>query len=380
MKFFKKYILLLFLIENLLAQTFIANLPTWVFYSMTIIGGLLLFSKEVWSKTSVRECLPLYLLSIIYILYQFTVGVDTLSTRSMLYLAAKVTTFAIIVVSVTSNWRFYAQTLPIYFSFVIVIVLLFGMGRGVDLESGERMTLGFGNSNSTSSLSAICLAGVLFFWKRKYALIYISIAAISLFALLAGGGRNAILILAIMLIVWTRLSVKRVIPAIIVGIVAIAALNFLPVNLAGVNRVKDTIEGNLGASREDEREAAKIMIAEKPLTGWGFEARNVGRAESISEMGAHSGYLDTIKFMGYPFAIVWFAILLFSVLPLLKYIRREEPLLRYHLAIVVSHIAAAFFESLYVGVHEFSTNIIFYSLAVLTTYHYREKLNLMQSL
>ena len=378
MKTLKKYLLLCFLIENLLAQSFFASLPTWVFYLMLFLGVLMLFSKEFLSRRSFKECWPLYLLLMVYVLYQFTAGIGTLNTRSLLYLMAKVTTFAIITVSVVSNLDYYVQRLPILFAFIVFIVLLFGMGRGVDLDSGDRMNLGFGNSNSTSSLSVICIAGVLFFWNRKYSFIYMIMLAIALFAMLAGGGRNAILTLVIMTLVWTGFSLKKSIIAALLLALSIGALTVLPVNLAGVNRMKDTIEGKAGSNRDIEREATKIMIDEKPLTGWGFEAKNSGRAADISELGSHSGYLETIKCMGWPFSILWFFILLLSILPLLKYLKGRNMVLRYHLAIVLSHLAAAFFEGLFVGVHEFSTNIVFYSLAVLTTYRYREKHHLIQ--
>jgi len=370
MKLLKKYILFAFLIENLLMQTYIIRLGEWPFYIMCGIGLALLFSKEFWSRDAFRKCKPLYLLALVYIVYQFTLGFDTLSARSLTYLLAKVTTFVIVIMSVVTNWQFYARKMPMYVTYIVFAVLLYGIITGNDLNSGERLKLGFGNENSTSSIAAICLAGVLFFWNKKHKWIYAIIALVSAYAVLAGGSRNGMFSLAIIMLVWTGLSVKKIVYAGIVLFVMWGAINVLHVNLAGVDRMKDTVEGREGTNRDAEREAAYIMISEKPWTGWGFKSENVGRAASVTEIGAHSGYLEMIKDIGYPFAILWFAILFFSVLPLLKYIKSTDIALRYHIAIVVSHIAAAFFESLYVGVHELSTNIIFYSLAVLTTYQY----------
>jgi len=370
MKFLKKYILFAFLIENLFMQTYVVQLGMWPFYITCGIGLVLMFSKEFWSKDTYLKCKPMYLLALIYILYQFTIGVDTITPRSLLYLLAKVTTFVIVVVSVVTDWQFYARKVPVYFMFVVFAVLLYGIITGNGLNSGERLKLGFGNVNSTSSIAAICFASAVFFWKKKHAWIYAIVAVVSLFAVFAGGSRNGMFSLAIIMLVWTGLSVKKVVYAGIVLFMMWGVINVLHVNLAGVGRIKDTIEGIEGTNRDTEREAAYMMINEKPWTGWGFEAENIGGAEEVSAMGAHSGYLDTIKYLGYPTALLWFAVLFISVVPLLKYIKSGDMALRYHLAIVVSHIAAAFFESLYVGVHELSTNIIFFSLSVLTTYRY----------
>ena len=144
-------------------------------------------------------------------------------------------------------------------------------------------------------------------------------------------------------------------------------------NLAGVERLESTISGEVGTNRDIERLATQMMIDEKPYTGWGFGAKNVGAAADLSELGSHNGYLETIKFMGYPFSILYFVILFGSVIPMLSYYRCKDMTIRYHLANVLSHFVCALYEGVFVGVHEFSTNIIFYSLAVLTAYSYYQK-------
>jgi O-antigen ligase len=145
------------------------------------------------------------------------------------------------------------------------------------------------------------------------------------------------------------------------------------IELAGVNRITDTIEGSMGSNREVERAATVMMIEEKPLTGWGFEAPNVGRAAILSEVGSHNGYLETIKFMGYPLGGIFILFLFLSVLTFLPLYKSPDMAVRYHVAIVFSHLVSAVYEGLFVGVHEFSTNIIFYSLAILAVYHYKMK-------
>lgn len=370
MKTLKKYILLIFLIENLLAQSPVGGSLQWLFYIMLVAGAYLMITGGLFKPETFRKCRPLYLLGAVYIAYQFTLGFNTISTSTLIYLIAKVTTFVIIVVSVVDDWDFYARKVPFYFSIVVFFVLLFGLNNADTLNTTDRLELGFGNTNSTSSLSAFCVATVLFFWNRKHAILYTIIALVALYSMLAGGGRNAILMLTIMLLIWTGLSVKRVFLAASLICLLMLTINVFSLNLAGVERLEATISGDAGTNRDIERLATQMMIDARPYTGWGFGATNVGAAADLSELGSHNGYLETIKFMGYPFAVLYFLILFCSVIPMLSYYRSRDMAIRYHLAIVLSHFAGALFEGLYVGVHEFSTNVIFYSLAVLTTYRY----------
>lgn len=373
MKFIKKYILLIFLIENLLVQSPIFGMSMLPFYIMMVLGALLIFSKELWSHNTYRECKPLYLLALVYIVYQFTLGFNTLSMQTLVYLMAKISTFIIITVSIANNWDFYAKKAPIYLAMIVVVILVLGLNDATDSTITDRQTLGFGNANTTSSLSTFCLTGVLFLWNRKHRIVYFFIAILAIYSMLAGGSRNAILMLGVSMLVWTGTSVRRMIPAAMALLLVWGTINIFQLDLAGVERLKGTIEGSIGTNRDLEREATLMMIEEKPWTGWGFEAENQGRAATISEMGSHNGYLDTIKFIGYPFALLFFVILFICTFSLLKYAKSKDMVLRYHLAIVLSHMVGAMYEGLFVGVHEFSTNMIFYSLAILTTYDYRMK-------
>lgn len=367
----KKYILFVFLIENLLISTKF-SLGMAPFYVMLGIGLLLLMQPIIWKSETIRECAPLYKLGAVYILYQFTLGLSTLNVNTALYLITKVVTFTIIIVSVVLNWDFYAQKTPPILSVIIIIVLLSGAASTGDLNSGDRMRLGFGNENLMGSLASLCVAGVLYFWDKRKSVFYLLMLLGASYSLLASGSRNAILYLGILVIVWTGFNLRKLIPAIILLFLLWGTISVLPLHLSGVERFKDTVEGNLGSTRDIEREATLLMIKESPIKGWGFEAKNVGQAADLSELGSHNGYLDTIKFMGYPFGVLWFLVLIMSVLPLLKYARSDQPFLRYHVAIVLSTMATAFFEGWFTGVHQFNTNIMFYSLAVLSTYKVRQ--------
>ena len=371
MKFLKKHALLFLLIENLLVQLYPSQI---LFYAIIALGLLFIFDRTFWNKESFSKCAPLYIFSLIYLIFQFTVGISTLSNRTLLYLVAKTSTFAIIIVSVVSNWEYNAKHAPKILTYVIFVVLVYGIASGNGFVfSGDRQQFGFSNPNTTSALATFCLAGIIFFRSKKHEWRYIVMGGVILYALLASGGRNALIQFIIILLVWAFNSKKRrgisIGTALLLGII----ISVFSLNLAGVNRIKNTIKGEEGNNREDVVLATMVMISEKPVTGWGFFPGIQGKALEISDMGSHNGYLDTILFMGYPFAILWFSVMGITVLGLMKYLKRGDDVIKYHLAIVLSGLFAAFYESLLTGVHEISTNIIFYSLAVLTTCNYREK-------
>lgn len=372
MKTLKKYILLVFLLENTIVSSKFGGFQ-WPFYAMLAIGSLLLFSEELWKKQSFSECYPLYLWSGIYIVYQFTFGIETLSTHTLIYLVAKVITFVIITVSVVSDWEYNTYILPLFIAAAISAVLLSGISETSNLNSGDRLHLGFGNVNLTGSLGAICFAVVIFFWDKRHTWLFLFAGIIALYSVLASGSRNSLLYLAIMLLLWTRLSLKKIVTVAIILMGLLVVISYLPIQLAGIDHAKATIAGIEGSARDVEREATKIMISERPIEGWGYNAENTGYAAQISKLGSHNGYLDTIKFMGYPFAILWFLILVIAVFPLLKFIRNGDNALCFHLTIVLSTMATAFFEGWFTGVHQINTNIMFYSLAILTTYSSRSK-------
>lgn len=373
MKSIKKYLLLAFVIENVFVQTPYFSAFSFLFYVFLAIGMLFLFEGSLFRKDVFNSCKPLYLLGLVYVAYQFTAGFETISSRTLLYLVAKIATFIIIIVSVTSNWEFYAEKVPKFFSILVLIILLYNVATGNFGVVNERQTLGFTNTNTTSSMAAFAFAGFLFFWDSKRRIIYLLAMLLCIYALLAGGSRNGILIFAILFFMWRGASWNTIIIASVLLMFLSVVVGQLGIELAGVERLTGTLTGEVGTNRDSEREAAMVMICEKPWTGWGFEAQNVGQAAAISELGSHSGYLETIKFMGYPFSLLWFTMLYISTLSLLKLYRLKNMSLRYHLAIVLSSIISAFFEGLFVGVHELATNMMFISLAVLTTYNYRLK-------
>ena len=127
----------------------------------------------------------------------------------------------------------------------------------------------------------------------------------------------------------------------------------------------DTVEGSEGTNRGVEREACLMMISEKPLIGWGFEAQNQGKASLLSLLGSHNGYMETLKFMGIPMGGLWIAVYLWTVLRLYLKYRRYKLESDVYLAMLIAFTVNAYYEGLFVGVHEFATNLIFVAMAMI---------------
>ena len=371
----KEYLLFAFIIENVFAQTRLFPWMNNLFYVFLGLAVLLLLFGNVLTRDLWKSCKVFLLLSFVFIFYQFSIGINTLTVHTGLYLIAKIATFVIIVVSVEYNWELYARKTPLIFSYLVVFLLIYAFISGnAEIDSNGRQALGFTNSNTTSSMSVFAFAGFLFgykelgFWK-------LLLLMFCLFGILAGGSRKGVLLLFIILLLYRGVSFNVVPLVLMLGIFVFILLPEANIHLSGIDRVIATIEGKEGTHRELERMATQIMIDQKPLTGWGFDAKNVGLAAKLSGLGSHNGYMEMTKFMGYIFSILWFGVIGRFIIPLLKYIRSEDDNIRYHLSIVIALLVGALYEALFVGVHELTTNMFFISLAVLTIYHYRQSID-----
>lgn len=361
----KNYLLFFWLLENIAVQTSLFGaFSSYFFYTFLVFGAIFLIFGDIWKRDVIAIYWPLYALSFVYLLYEFTLGYNTINSRSLLYLAAKFTTFAIIINSVENNYYFYESKLFKGLACFMIFFILYSFmtGGGADASVG-RAKIGFTNTNTTSGMGAFILASVLFSYER-WNLKNIILAGIGLFAVLAGGSRAGILVSLI--IIFMRYGITPKMFLILITVVTTAAFIFPLIGLetVGVERFLDTINGVEGTNRDAEREACWMMIHERPWTGWGFEAQNQGAALAVSALGSHNGYFETLKFMGIPFGGLWIGIYLLSVfIIIVKYYRNgiERDIF---LALLVAFSVNAYFEGLFIGIHEFSTNIIFFCIAM----------------
>ncbi len=361
----KKYLLFAFILENIAVQTMMMGaFANAVFYILIPIGALFLFSKEIFSSVTMRTCWWAYALSVIYIVYEFFVGSEYVNSRTIFYMCGKITTFVIILVGIRKNYEFYAQKMFFPLAVFLTVFLVYGLltGQGMSTETG-RLTLGYTNENTTSWMGALAV-GCILFSKRKWDWKSLFIVCLGIFGVLAGASRAGMLFLAILVIVRYGLKMNIIIPLILGYIIAVFLLPAIGLNTIGLQRFQDTLKGVESSNRDVEREAAEMMISQKPYTGWGFEAQNVGDALAISELGSHNGYLETLKFMGYPMGGLWIFIVLYSCVQVLMGFWRRRIKFGLSEAYVISLLICAMYEDLFTGVHEFATNFFFISLAI----------------
>lgn len=361
----KKYLLYLFLLENVAAQTsLMGSFSAYFFYAFLVLGAIFMLQGNLWKHKTVSTYWPLYVMGTIYVLYEFTFGYNTISTQTLVYLIAKLTTFAIIIMSVDNNFEFYERKMLYKLSVFICLFVLYGMATGnIDGGDSGRILVGFGNANSTSGMGAFVL-GTMLFTTKKWNVKSLLITGIGLYAVLAGGSRAGIMVVAILMFIRYGFSVKFVLAVTMIVFTAIYILPTVGLETVGVERFLHTVDGTEGANRDSEREACWMMIYERPWTGWGFEAQNQGAALALSELGSHNGYLETLKFMGYPCGGAWISILVLSIVAIIKRYHKLGIARDMFIGLVLAFALNAYFEGLFVGVHEFATNMFFVCLAV----------------
>lgn len=113
-----------------------------------------------------------------------------------------------------------------------------------------------------------------------------------------------------------------------------------------------------------------LMINENPILGWGFKTGIQGSAAKISQMGSHNGYLDIIKAIGYPYAILLLGGVMTIFFRMKEVVKSKCPFVRFHLFVVISILLAALYESYIIGVNQIMTNLLFVSIAVLQYHSY----------
>lgn len=362
----KKYLLYFMLLENVAVQTSLLGSYSSMFFNLFLgLGLFFILTGEVFKANTVKTFLPLYVLMGIYLLYEFTIGASYIDSRSLTYLAAKMTTLAIIITSINSNYEFYEAKglhhLALFMCFFVIYGLVTG---GLTEASMGRSTMGFTNSNTTSGMGAFIL-GIVLFLTKKWNWKAIVIAVIGLYAILAGGSRAGVLVAAIIILMRYGISLKIIMMGSILVVASLFVLPAIGLETVGVERMIDTVEGSEGTNRGVEREACLMMISEKPLIGWGFEAQNQGKASLLSLLGSHNGYMETLKFMGIPMGGLWIAVYLWTVLRLYLKYRRYKLESDVYLAMLIAFTVNAYYEGLFVGVHEFATNLIFVAMAMI---------------
>lgn len=376
MQTIKKYLLLIFLIENIAVQTFLlGGYAQPIFYFTLALGFIGIIDMSIFRIINFKKFKWLYLLGLLYLGYTFLIAPEYVNPKNLQYLIAKIMTFIIIITSLSSNYNFYTNRGLFWVMMIIGFFLLYGLLEGNNMYDDGRGMAGFTNPNTTGSMGAILIGILIFYLKnRKWNVFFYFLLFLGLYGVILGGSRSGFLLLGLFIILRYGISFKTLLMTGIILFTGFYLLDHLGIHAIGMQRVIDTYTGEIGTNRENEVEAARIMIATKPYTGWGFDFENVGAAESVSELGPHNGYLELTEQIGIPLTIIYFLIVLFPLLSnLLIYLKRKIPVSLFP-SISISIMVAANYESLFIGVHEFETNLFFFALAMVSAQNYFFKL------
>lgn len=368
----KEYLLFVFLIENLMAQIpAFRSITNILFYVLIAIGFVCAFDGKNWSRESRNKFGWMYILMVILIVYEFFVGAQFISPKTLIYLIAKITTFFIIMTSLNYNFEFYESKMLFSLAAIVTIFTLYGVFFGGPVDLSDRENLGFGNTNSTGAYGAI-IAGIILFYFKSHALDWrgLAILFIGVFAVLAAGSRAGMLMLFMLMFFRYGVSVKTVLVGLFFLLFSMVILPQLGLETVGMDRFIGTLNGEIGSNRDSEREAGIWMIQQSPWIGWGFGAQNQGYALELSELGSHNGYLETFKYMGIPMGVIFFLTIIVATIKywrskVVKHIEMD-----FYFAILIVLYVKSMYEGLFTGVHEFETNFFFVVLAILSTRNY----------
>lgn len=369
----KEYLLFVFLIENLMAQVpAFHSITNVMFYVFMAIGFVCVFDGKNWSRESRNKFGWMYILMVILIVYEFFVGAQFISPKTLIYLIAKITTFFIIMTSLNYNFEFYESKMLFSLAAIVTIFTLYGVFfGGEEIVADERSGLGFGNSNSTGAYGAI-IAGIVLFYSKSHKLDWkvLAILFIGVFAVLAAGSRAGMLMLFMLMFFRYGVSVKTVLAGLFFLLFSMVILPQLGLETVGMERLTETINGEIGTNRDLEREAGIWMIQQSPWTGWGFGAKNQGYALMLSELPSHNGYIEITKWMGYPSSIAFFLTIFVASYSYWRTKRKYGVEMDFFFAMLIVLFVKAMYEVLFTGIHEFETNFFFVVLAILSTRNY----------
>lgn len=376
----KKYLLFAFIIENLFTKTiWFYRFTEPVFYLFLAIGVLMLLFVGIGSRKIVGRFGWMFALSFIYILDCFIVGLDFLNQENIIFLGAKIATFLIIITSLNYDYAFYERKGIYIYALIASIALIMGFffpgsAQDVVFDGEERVALGFVNSNSLAGSASIILAILLFETRDKKMRWYIMVlCAVAVFSILASGSRASMIVMAITFFLRYGISVKTLILVAAVFVAVLIVLPRMDIRVAGVSRIKETVDGEIGTNRDDERQAAIWMIEERPLTGWGLVTNNKGRAAQLTMMPSHNSYLDLAKTMGIPLAIIWFGIVASVIFQYMSNRKRYKLPFDFFCVYAICTLFKGSYEAMFAGVHEIECNMFFISLAVLSMRLYNAK-------
>lgn len=376
-----KYWILLFFLANICSQyTALGPISGVMFYSMLALGIAVLFlqSDVLYNKVTVKRFPIVYWYALILVAYQFTFGLLFVSDKTWTYLISKILVDFAIVVSLTRSAAYYEKDFFPIVAKLITVLLVFGYLFNNTVHSG-RQTLGFGNPNALGSISAMCFGVTLILKSKKPKVQYI-IMGICLLGVLLSGSRASMGIIVISILLKYGLNYRLIGVGCIILVIVLWVLPAFDIQFTALTRFTEAVENkDISSGRETEREATMLMIRQSPWIGNGIYSGQSEEASKISQLGSHNGYLDYLKWFGYPLGLFWIGLLLFYAVRLfLRFRNTKSDEIRAHLFVVIATLLAANFEAYIWGVNQMITTLFFVSISFLQKKYY--DLNRLKSL
>lgn len=370
--------MLLFLIANMTAE-YILLMPVskFLFFSVLGLSVCFLLQRFLYAE-AIAMCPHIYALAAILIVYQLLFGYQSTSEESLTYFVGKLASFAIMILSIGTDFEFYLRRSILPFSYVILALVILGwFVHRTSSISVNYYLFGFANRNAACTLSAIGFAGFLFA-KDSHSKIDYLWMSILLVTVLVGGSRNALAMCVIFIFVRYGISMRLIAVMLTLAVIIAFVLPELGIRVTAFERLLGTISGEVPLDRIAQRQGTMMMIQERPWTGWGLASPIQGKALNISQFGAHNGYLTLIMYIGLPLGITFIAVIIHGVIKRLRLLRFKDNALNYHIAVIFCILFGANQEDYLVGVNQISTNLFFVSFVVTGVYSYYLKNDLIE--
>ena len=360
--------LFILLLANITAEyKLLAPVSQVFFYSILVLCIVVFifnfddFSLSLKKTPEIKGLILTYLIALLIFQSNF------LTSDNVLYTITKIAVFIIIAVSVNSNYNFYLKRIPVFLSYIIVILIAIGWFVNKTGQNGN-LIFGFANRNVACTVATAGFAGILFM-RKKLRIVDYACMALLFITVLYGGSRNALAILVLIIVVRYGFSFKIIVAGAAFLILIMFILPEIGLESTAFDRVIGTFDGSVALDREEVIEIAKNMIAMRPWTGWGYNY-SIPTYLGVN-LGAHNGYLATLVNLGYPCGLTVLGIIIIGSIKRLKLYRIGDKAINYYLAILISTLFAANQESYLIGVNQFTTNYFFVAFVVLGMYKYK---------
>lgn len=359
----KKYLLFIYLLVNLTAEYYLfASISKVVFYITLALAIPICMSGWNVIRTEFRSCPYFLWWIVIYIIYQFLFGWNTLNLENVIYLVSKITTFLVILYCVGADHDFYFSKMNRLFGYIILVLMI--VGFNMEFQGGR--SYGFYNPNAGTSVAMLGASCFLFSegkmkFQDKLALLFFIVC------IFIGHSRNALVTLLILALFRFKMSPRLMIGGFLIVAVLVVFQSY-GVELTAFDRMIDTFKGTELSNRDDERDAAIWMIQQHPWDGNGFNSKNYGEALALTEYGAHNGYLTILKMMGIIMGGAWLFVLFLALWHIKGLAFSDNLKVRRQMAIVIAIAVGAINEDFFVGVNQISTNMFFVSLCLILQY------------